>query len=307
MSFRYEKEAIKRFGNTYIINKNHSDEWLFPCKLCNKPNDSNLHVNVRTGLYNCFHNCSNHGHLSKIYSLSNIKEDFIGSGAEKTKQKKQIIYYIFYDKKPLTKEQKLALYKRGLSDEDISYYNISGGSRIQIPNYVIGELTDFICKWEWRKDKITKTNPKYLNDNRGTQKSNILFNLHNIPQKADSIIICEGIFNAIPAGRNAVASYGCEISEQQLDLLVNHNPQSIVIAYDSDLPGVKGSLRIIKFLRSFGYKGKVYYVLLPKGIDINDMGREKFLSYLGKNRMAIQLDSKMSWLTPKLLYEAKNI
>ena len=304
MSLEFEKEAIRRFGNDYIINKNNKDEWLFPCKLCNKPNTDNLHVNVRTGLYNCFHNCSNHGKLKKKYSLANLIETNKNENNKIDKIKEE--YLIPFIRTKLTKEQKEALYSRGLSDDDIKFYNIEGGKRIQIPNKVIGCLADFICNWEWRKDKISKTNPKYINSNEGIQKSKILFNLHNISYNPDSIILCEGVFNAITAGRNAVASYGCEISDEQIQLLITKKPKNIIIVYDSDLPGTKGTLHVIQKLKNNKFNGNVYYLPMPKGIDVNEMGKEKFLSYLDKKQIEINLSSSLSCNIPKFFYD-KNI
>lgn len=304
MSLEFEKEAIRRFGNDYIINKNNKDEWLFPCKLCNKPNIDNLHVNVRTGLYNCFHNCSNHGRLKKKYSLSDLNVDIEKKSISNDSNVKE--YLIPFIRTKLTEEQKQALYNRGLTDDDIKFYNIEGGKRIQIPNKVIGCLADFICNWEWRKDRISKTNPKYINSNEGTKKSKILFNLHNISDNPNSIILCEGVFNAITAGRNAVASYGCEISDEQIQLLINKNPKQLIIVYDSDLPGTKGTLHVIQKLKNNKFNNNIYYLPMPKGIDVNEMGKEKFINYLNKKQIKIDLSSNLSCSMPKFFYD-KNI
>ena len=299
-SDRVLKEAIAKFGNNYT--KLKDDEYLFPCPNCKKANTSNLHINPIKKVGHCFH-CDYKVRLSTRATLN----DVLSLSKENTKSNNKVvddtIYLIPFHKKELTNEQLLALYKRGLSDDDIKYYHISGGDRIQIPNYVKGNFSDIICAWEWQKQKINKkTHPKYLYS-EGVKKSNILFNLHNIPQNSE-IILCEGIFNAITAGKNAVASYGCNLSNQQLRLLLNKQPKSITIAYDSDLPGVTGSLNVIKNLRSSSYKGSVYYILLPKGIDINDLGKEKFKQYLSKNRKTIDIYSELSCRLPKMLFDS---
>lgn len=294
-----EKEAISKFGN--IFTKYKENEWLFPCPSCKKYNRENLHVNMKNGLFHCFH-CHYKGKLKSIPKLSS---DIINKeNSDAIKEKEQYVSYLMpFHRFDLTDEQYTALYKRGLDDNTIQYYNITGGNRVQIPNYVKGNFSDIICAWEWRKDKINKYNPKYLYT-EGVKKGNILFNLHNIPEKIDNVFLCEGIFNAITAGKNAVASYGCNLSNNQLNLLINKKPKSITIAYDSDEAGVLGSSLVIDKLKSKNYVGNVYYILLQKGIDINDMGHERFLDYYSKNKIKIDLDSKISKNIPNLLFRS---
>lgn len=303
MSIMYEREAIRRFGGVYTINKNNKNEWLFPCKLCSKINIDNLHVNVKTGKFNCFHGCGNHGRLLQRYQLSDVmqsKEDI-----QKKKDKQQ--YLIPFKYKKLSEEQKQALYNRGLDDNDIKFYNIVGDAksdRIQLPNYVKGCLVDVIQKWEWRKELISKVNPKYLNI-EGTKKSNVVYNLHNIPNKVEEIIICEGLFNAITAGKNAVATFGCSPSENQLDLIFEKQPKSITICYDPDQPGVLGTNIIIKYLKTKEFKGKVYFLLLPKGKDANSLGKKIFKKYHDENKNIIDLTSDISCNLPNLLFRSR--
>lgn len=296
MSYKYENDAIKRFGRQFEKRKDGT-ELIFPCPKCNAPNKSNkLYVNVTSGVFHCFR-CGFKGRLKTNYSLS----DVIKNKNDKQEYKKSDIFLFPFIRKNLTEEQINALYLRGLSDSDIRYYNITGGNRIQIPNYVIGNFTDMICKWEWRKELITNKNPKYLYLN-DVKKSDIVFNLHNIQSNSDQITICEGIFNAITAGKTAVATYGCNFSSKQIIDIVNKQPKSIIIAYDSDLPGVTGSMKLIQELKNQEYQGNVYYILLPKGIDINDLGYEQYQDYFNKNKVLIDLSSALSCKLPKLLF-----
>lgn len=297
MSQQIEKEAVSKFGTTYT--KYKETEWLFPCPNCKKLNKENLHVNTKNGVFHCFH-CDYKGKLKSVPKLS----DVINKTATNTQKNFDTSTYLMpFCRLELTPEQKQAIYKRGLTDEDIAYYNICGGKRIQIPNIVKGNFSDLICAWEWRKEQVTKYNPKYLYT-EGVEKSKILFNVHNIP-KNKGIILCEGIFNAITAGKNAVASYGCKLSNYQLSLLLKNEPKYIIIAYDSDLPGVTGATDVISKLCNANYQGKVYYILLPKGIDINDMGKKQFREYLKTNIVTIDVKNPLSKKLPKLLFDSK--
>nr|CAI9751392.1 DNA primase [uncultured phage]CAI9752278.1 DNA primase [uncultured phage] len=296
MSQAIEKEAITKFGTQYT--KYKETEWLFPCPGCKKVNRENLHVNTKNGCYHCFH-CDYKGKLRGTPRLS----DLLGNGEHNNRQqykKDTTTYLLPFYQLPLTEEQKQALYKRGLTDDDIKYYHIAGGKRIQIPNYVKGSFSDLICAWEWRKENVTKYNPKYLYT-EGVQKSNVLFNIQNITEGSD-ITLCEGIFNAITAGRTAVASYGCNLSDNQLQLILDKRPKSIIIAYDSDLPGVSGAVKVIEKLCKKNFQGKVYYILLPKGVDINDLGKEKYQEYLKENKVVLDITSPLATSLPRLMF-----
>lgn len=301
MSQQIEKEAISKFGTVYT--KYKETEWLFPCPNCKKVNRENLHVNTKNGCYHCFH-CDYKGKLRGKPKLSDLINNSLSQSPNSyTKQTDTSVYLMPFCRLPLSLEQKQALYKRGLTDDDIAYYKIAGGKRIQIPNYVKGNFSDLICAWEWRKENVTKYNPKYLYS-EGVQKSKVLFNLHNIEEKTENITLCEGIFNAITAGKNAVASYGCNLSDYQLALLLSKQPLSITIAYDSDLPGVSGAMKVIDKLCQQNYKGTVYYILLPKKVDINDLGKEKYKKYFEQNKIVIDLASPLATSLPKLMFSS---
>lgn len=303
----YTRQVQERFGDSYKAVKSNQ-ELIFRCPNCGR---IKLYVNMSNGLYHCFR-CGYSGRLSgKRKSMLDVKDN-LTRDMEKLKtfnynNNKDEIKLIPFKQKPLTEEQKQALYNRGLTDYDIKFYNICGrdiDNRIQIPNYVKGCLADVICNWQYDKSKIDKRHPKYLNS-EGTPKSKVLFNYDKIPQNAEQIILTEGIFNAITAGKNAVASYGCSLSDRQCRLLLDKEPKSILIAYDSDEPGVNGAIKVIEMLKSKNYKGKVEYILLPKNIDINDIGHENFINYYNNNKILIDLSSPISVNLPNLLYRSK--
>ena len=295
--YKYEKEAIKRFGKNFIRTSKEG-ELVFPCPKCGLHKEEKLYVSTKTGMFHCFR-CDYKGRLESTPKLSDvINGDTLT--IEKKKATDKNVYLMPFHREKLTDEQLTALYNRGITDSDIKFYNITGGKRIQIPNLVIGNLSDLICMWEWRKDKISKTNPKYLYT-EDVKKSRVLFNSHNLKQK-ESVILCEGIFNAITAGKNGVASYGKNLSDYQLNLLLEKQPKSITIAYDPDLPGVTGSVKVIDALKKVKYVGDVYYILLPENKDVNDLGKENFIDYLQCNRVKINFDVSYSSKIPLLLF-----
>lgn len=297
---RYENLATEKFGS-YYRRTGKPDELVFKCIKCGRPK---LYVNTANGVFHCFR-CDFSGRLRIKTSLKDIKNSFNEKSLKDLKDNE--LRLIPYITKPLTQLQIQALKNRGLTEDDIKYYNIMGrkeDDRIQIPNYIKGMFTDIICAWEYDKSKVTDENPKYLNT-EGTEKSKTLFNIYNISDNVDKIILCEGVFNAITVGRNAVASYGCSFSERQLELILHKNPKSILIAYDGDEPGVTGSIKVLKMLKKSKYFGTVEYILLPKNVDANDLGRNNFWSYYNSNKVLIDLNNPISLKLPKLLYDSR--
>lgn len=293
---KYRKIAIDKFHKVVTDKEN---EIIFQCPKCNRPK---LYVNTINGLYHCFR-CNYKGKLHNKASLSDLRNKY---NITETQYKDTELNLIYFQIKPLTEEQKQALYNRGITDSDIKYYNICGRSidnRIQIPNFVKGCFTDVVCTWQYDKTKVNEKNPKYLNS-EGTKKSNTLFNIYNLDKGINQIILTEGIFNAITAGRNAVASYGCHISDRQCELILEKQPKSILIAYDSDEPGVKGSLEVIQKLKNLKYSGLVEYILLPKGVDINDIGHDNFINYVSSHKVIVDLNNPVSVILPELLFRS---
>lgn len=79
-------------------------------------------------------------------------------------------------------------------------------------------------------------------------------------------------------------------------------PKSITIAYDPDLPGVTGSVKVIDSLKKAKYTGDIYYILLPENKDVNDLGKENFIDYLQCNKVKINFDVSYSSKIPLLLF-----
>lgn len=300
--YKYEKTAISKFGNTFRRNKD--SELIFKCIKCGR---DKLYVNTSNGLYHCFR-CGYKGRLKARATLKDVKNKYnLDTLTNMTTCRSQELVLIPFTSVKLTEQQVKALKNRGLTDADIKFYHICGrqeDSRIQIPNFVKGCFTDLVCAWEWDKEKVTAKNPKYLNS-EGTKKADTLFNIYNIEKGINQIILCEGLFNAITAGKNAVASYGCHLSKRQCQLILKKEPKSILIAYDSDEPGVTGANEVIRQLINLDYKGIVEYILLPTDVDINDLGHDNFINYVNTHKVLIDLTSPLSIKLPSLLFESR--
>ncbi len=125
--------------------------------------------------------------------------------------------------------------------------------------------------------------PKYLNspDTPVFKKSKNLFSLNNAKGKGDFFILAEGYMDVIAlyqAGfKNAVATLGTAITEEQASLIARYVPE-VVICYDADEAGRKATDRAIEILSKTDIKVRVLRISGGKDPDefIKEYGAERF-------------------------------
>lgn len=177
------------------------------------------------------------------------------------------------------------LTSRGITEYLIRYYDIRVGSifskyrrRVIVPNQI--EYRDGICYTDMFVARtIENEGKRYLNP-YGENKSRAVFNLHRIP-KGSPIIICEGVFTAMSAGLNAVATYGKTVSDIQLTKILNNEPESIYVNLDSDARAE--AIKLCRRIRRRGYDGKLYITSMPEGKDASDLGHARFMQLLSQS------------------------
>ncbi len=285
---------------------NSGDEMLFRCPRCNhhKPKMS---VNVDKDVFKCWV-CDYSGtsiyrlvrkygnydqrnlwqELSGVVQLSNFEEKIksLFEGVEESDE----IYrtslpegFVSLTNKDLSRSAQIAkryLLRRGITEEDILYWKIGYCSkgefegRIVIPsfdkegyiNYFVGRT----YKDHWKK---------YLNPN--IPKNNIVFN-HLYLDFDEDLIITEGIFDAIKAGRNSVPILGSSLKEGSLlfqEIVNNDTP--IYVALDQDAE--KKALSLIKRLLKYGIE--MHKVDISPFNDVGEMTREQFLQKKEKAKL----------------------
>lgn len=108
------------------------------------------------------------------------------------------------------------------------------------------------------------------------KKTNILFNFDNA-RASSTVVVCEGVFDAMTVGVNAIATFGKSLSEFQCRL-IEKNWNKIILALDPDAWDKNVSL-----WKRFRSKGKNVKILdIPGHKDLNDAGRELVISLLMK-------------------------
>ena len=127
-------------------------------------------------------------------------------------------------------DAKLYLNGRGVSDFQIQKYDIrycyQGKylGRIVIPCYYQGDIVTFVAR-----DMTGYSDRKYLNPTANKQ-GDFLFGYDFV--LSDSVVVTEGVFDAISVGDMAVASFGKSLSARQLNLLSLY--KTVIFYWDDD-------------------------------------------------------------------------
>lgn len=305
---------IERFGSD-PVGKSGKD-LIYNCPECEKRVGSpdthgNLWVSTDNFMFHCFR-CEWSGGVSRKSSKGytfeiNPDSDQIANTIKKSLglviSKESTVNYN-YKIPPVTvfevPDAMNYLLSRGITTNQMIKYNMRFSSyldgkykyRIIIPNRIIrkgdSEYTDMYVA---RKiyDSLDDL-PKYLNP-VGNNKSNIVFNLHTIPNRVP-VIITEGVFSCISAGPNAVATYGKAVSDEQIKLIIDKEPSSIYVSLDPDAYD-NFSVKLCKRIHKVDSRIPLYLIKLPDGEDPNSLGTEVYYNYV---RNAQKYDPMISLL-----------
>lgn len=150
------------------------------------------------------------------------------------------------------------LVERNVSEADIAFYQLVVGTgrfrnRIFIPTFDSKNLMSFWVARQFRGESSIK----YLNP-LNLQRRNQLFN-YNKAKESESIMITEGVFSSMLAGRSAVATFGKFVTKEQVKLLLASNAKTFYVALDGDAK--KQAIVLADALYSAGRK--TYLVDLP--------------------------------------------
>jgi DNA primase len=174
---------------------------------------------------------------------------------------------------PLSYAAQEYLKERGITKNQIDLYQIREGtghldSRVVVHEHLDGKL---IC---WVGRSFIGAEPKYINA-KGPTKRGAVFNLENV--KDDSVVITEGVFDAMSAGPNAVAIYGKKISGKQVGRLLARRFKRFYVALDPD--AMEYALSLCFRLYSYS-SAQIFLVRMPTGKDPSSLGLPGFMTCL---------------------------
>lgn len=127
--------------------------------------------------------------------------------------------------------------------------------RLIVPVYWQGQLETFVARAVHDQVELKVTTPE------GNRQSTTLFNLEQVwGQK--TVIVVEGVFDALAIPDRAVATFGKKISRAQAELLAESGAKKVIFVWDSDAKGDQA--RHAFTLTSFF---EVKTATLPAGVD----------------------------------------
>lgn len=103
---------------------------------------------------------------------------------------------------------------------------------------------------------------------------------HMLKRGVPYVLVCESQINALTClthGIAAVATFGSNVTQSQIEELDKSGLSSIIIAFDGDEAGRRGARRLKSKLRKDKF---IDIVELPDGKDINDLTKDEFKSLL---------------------------
>ena len=123
--------------------------------------------------------------------------------------------------------------------------------------------------WQAR-DALGRQNYEKYRTPKGRSRRSCLFNLE-VACEYEWVILCEGIFSALRAGPDAVATFGNTISGEQMDLLEEHGVKKVIYAHDPDVwraeQGQSDTMIALTSLKRLARRFEVKYVRLQKDPD----------------------------------------
>ena len=184
---------------------------------------------------------------------------------------------------------------------DYGYYDLFY-NRIMFPLYDLnGEVVAYSGRIYDRQD-----NSKYVNTRETPifKKGELLYNYHRAKEPArqkNHIIVVEGFMAAIRTYingyKNVVATMGTAVTKTQAHL-IKRLAKEVIICFDGDEAGAKGTMSFINELNDIGVIPKV--VRLEDNLDPDDYIRQR-----GKNAFVNKISHPMSALEFKLSYFKK--
>jgi hypothetical protein len=166
---------------------------------------------------------------------------------------------------------------------DIYYKN-----RILFPIYSrFGE----ICGFQGRS--VVGSGAKYLTA-PWMQKSDVLYGCHEYPTGVSHLLLVEGVMDKFgwhKIGINAVASFGKSISSNQVDILLDINPDVLYLAYDRD--AIEKSFEFCE--RNLHRFKSIKIIRMPVGRDSDEMTKDE-LTVAIVNAVTYSWETKITFM-----------
>lgn len=181
--------------------------------------------------------------------------------------------------------------KDGFNRDTLDNFEVGGGYtdghgyiRDVIPiRNVNGELEAYSLRDI--RDELTKDEEDYKYIiTPGFNKDKVLYNLYNAKEYCATkpLILVEGfktVWRLYEHGiYNVVCVMGSSVTRGQVNLLCSYAVNGVVLMFDGDVPGVKGTLSSIKYIKEHMPVDAVF--MTEEGKDPSDLDKDTILNYL---------------------------
>lgn len=295
MRYSVPSRIAAQFGSNYLKYNDKIQEFTYLCPYCTKNGKTpdtvgHLYVNSVSYKFIC-HRCGQAGKVGYVSKKSStyyeeelaptdiellIRDSVLVKTDDNTKYKYRIPYNSIFTNPQAYQYMK----SRGFTDDEMKYYDIRVGSVFDGPNMsgrvIIPNQVDKLVYTDMYTGRSYVGHDRKYYNAPGANKSEIVFNLHRIPNKSP-IVIVEGPLTAIAAGTRAVAIYGKSCSDTQLGMILSKSPSKIYVNLDPDAK--EQSDQLCSLIHS-KVSVPVYQVITPPGTDAADFSRTEYKEFL---------------------------
>lgn len=159
---------------------------------------------------------------------------------------------------------------RGVSEEDIRYYRLGEGNEDHRGWCVLPSFSrDGVCQY-WVSRNVEQ---KMYRNPTVDRRFHVCY-LDNAMENAEDhgVVVCEGLFSAIAAGRDACATLGKFVTNAQITVMHARGVDLVTLALDGD--AWEETLDTAERMLKIGMRVKV--MALPESKDPADLGRQSF-------------------------------
>ncbi len=260
-------EVLDDCGINYSITGQNA---MFCCPFHGETNPS-CGMNIETGLWGCFA-CEEKGNVisfvAKFDNTSNeiaeakIRKNFINHNIDPNSIE-SVVNKILENKCDNTKANNIVIpewtlgqytknydymYSRGFTKETLDYFKVVYNETNKYQGFPVYNTEGGLVGISGRN--TLNQEPRYLPLIR-FQKAQVVFNLHKV-DVSKPVIIVEGEINCIAmyqhGYKNTIAVLGASVAHDQIEILKNSDIKELIIFFDTDPAGEKGTNKLISEL-----------------------------------------------------------
>lgn len=303
LNYHYDPEALIIAFN--LVGKNgrkpklDGEELIACCPFKHRKKDGSLQyernpsfaINVYTGKSNCFSCGQKAKNISHLAWKLAIEEPIIPKVAAKPYQKETAQRaadevtdsYLKFLVRNQNKAEEYFL-SRGLDLGDVILRYQIGASEKGDSIYLPVLDADGHLKGWGERNKYKQ--PKWRHEPDGFKKSNHLYGIHQAAGK-DKVIVVESfvdVLNLASMGYTAVSTFGASVSAMQIELLLEHFNQFLLLPHNDDA-GVKWAEILIDGLLE---RSRVFISLLPQEFDdIGEITQKEIVAGIIKRKKLV--------------------